>query len=219
MIDITESKRLENEVSKYHSHLEFSTLVEQLNRGDFDIAMSGIVMLPTRLKQMTFSDPYMQLTLAIVAPDYRRGEFKQRIKDGDFQGIRIAFARSEDASKIATELLPGAEPVEVSSLRDYLESGSKKADGMMWSAENGSAWTLLYPNFSVVPIHPPYRVPVGFAFSHKNNELADFVSQWLKIVRASQADERLYDHWILGKNADERGPRWSVIRNILHWVE
>jgi hypothetical protein len=28
-----------------------------------------------------------------------------------------------------------------------------------------------------------------------------------------------YDHWILGRTAEEKKPRWSVIRDVLHWVE
>ena len=29
----------------------------------------------------------------------------------------------------------------------------------------------------------------------------------------------LYDYWILGKNAVPKSPRWSVLRNVLHWVQ
>ena len=29
----------------------------------------------------------------------------------------------------------------------------------------------------------------------------------------------LYDRWILGKDAEQKEPRWSVIRNVLHWVD
>lgn len=29
----------------------------------------------------------------------------------------------------------------------------------------------------------------------------------------------LYGHWILGKQAIKRQPRWSIIRNMLHWVD
>jgi hypothetical protein len=29
----------------------------------------------------------------------------------------------------------------------------------------------------------------------------------------------IYDHWILGKTANQRQPRWSIIRNVLHWVD
>ena len=31
--------------------------------------------------------------------------------------------------------------------------------------------------------------------------------------------DALYGHWILGKYAVKREPRWSVIRNVLHWVD
>lgn len=198
---------------------EYSTLAEQLRRGDFDIAMSGIAMLPTRLTQMTFSEPYMQATGAIVVPDYRREEFIRRIDEGDFEGIRLAVARSGDIAKIATRLLPEAEFQQILSLRVYCESGGHGADGMIWSAESGAAWTLLYPNFSVVPIRPLYRVPVGFAVSQTNHELANFLSRWLLVVKAGPADERLYDHWILGRNVEKPRPRWSILRDVLHWVD
>ncbi len=138
---------------------EHSTLPEQLNSGEIDIAMSGITMLPTRLTRMSFSDPYMDVTAAIVTRDHRREEFTQRIVDGDFKDIKLAVARSSDISKIGATLLPGAEFVKVSSVRQFCEDGGDIADGMIWSAESGSAWTLLYPEFSVVPIIPLYRVP------------------------------------------------------------
>jgi hypothetical protein len=35
---------------------------------------------------------------------------------------------------------------------------------------------------------------------------------------ASPISAALYDYWILGKNAVPTPPRWSVIRNVLHWV-
>jgi ABC-type amino acid transport substrate-binding protein len=198
---------------------KFSTLPEQLNKGEIDIAMSGITMLPTRLTMMSFSDPYMDVTAAIVVRDHRREEFRQRIVDGDFMDIKLAVARSSDISKIGATLLPGAEFVQVSSVRQFCEDGGDIADGMIWSAESGSAWTLLYPEFSVVPIKPLYRVPVGYAVSQRNTELAAFVSQWLTFVKAGPADERLYDHWILGKNSEQQETRWSVIRDVLHWVD
>jgi ABC-type amino acid transport substrate-binding protein len=181
--------------------------------------MSGVAMLPTRLTQMTFSEPYMQVTGALVVLDHRREEFTQRIADGNFRGVRLAVARSGDIARIATALLPGAEFVNVSSLREFCESDGQEADGMIWTAEVGSAWTLLYPQFSVVPIRPLYRVPVGYAVSQDNVELAEFISRWLMVVDAGPADERLYDHWILGKNSEKKEPRWSVIRNVFQWVE
>jgi hypothetical protein len=31
--------------------------------------------------------------------------------------------------------------------------------------------------------------------------------------------QELYDYWILGKGAVETRPRWSIVRDVLHWVD
>jgi hypothetical protein len=31
--------------------------------------------------------------------------------------------------------------------------------------------------------------------------------------------DTLYRHWIPGEAATSTTPRWSVIRNVLHWVD
>ena len=31
--------------------------------------------------------------------------------------------------------------------------------------------------------------------------------------------EQLYEYWILGRATEDTGPRWSVIRDVLGWVE
>jgi hypothetical protein len=93
------------------------------------------------------------------------------------------------------------------------------ADGFVFAAESGSAWSLLYPEFSVVVIRPLFQVPVGYSVALENGDLASFLSRWLQVTIASPIDERLYDHWILGENVEKRGPRWSVIREVLHWVD
>jgi Na+/H+-dicarboxylate symporter/ABC-type amino acid transport substrate-binding protein len=198
---------------------EFSTLADQLERGDFDVAMSGIGMLPRRLARMRFTEPYIHMTAAIIVRDHRREEFTQRMARGDFRGIRLAATRSGDVEKLGAAVLPGAEWVRVPSLRHFFESEGREADGLVFTAEGGSAWSLLYPHFSVVPIRPLYRVPGGYPVAQGNDEFMAFLSTWLETIKASSIDERLYDHWILGKDAEKRGPRWSVIRDVLHWVE
>ena len=197
----------------------FATLSEQLNRGDFDIAMSGITMFPSRLTQMRFPRSISTVTAALIVPDHRREEISRMMDRHDFTGITLATARSDDASTIASTLLPGAEFTTLGSLREYLESGGKGADGMVWAAESGSAWTLLYPNFSRVLIRPLFQVPTSYPMALNNTELEGIISQWLGVIQVGPFDEQLYDHWILGKSADKRGKRWSMIRNVLGWVD
>ena len=49
---------------------------------------------------------------------------------------------------------------------------------------------------------------------------ATFVNTWIELKRRDGSLDGLYSHWILGKARRAAStPRWSVIRNVLHWVE
>ena len=49
--------------------------------------------------------------------------------------------------------------------------------------------------------------------------LADFINAWLRLKREDQMLEQLHRYWILGSGAKTRKPRWSVIRDVLGWVD
>ncbi len=107
----------------------------------------------------------------------------------------------------------------IGSPRAYFEAGGAGADALVWSAETGSAWTLLYPDFSVVPIRPITQLSLAYAVALREAEVAEYLSRWLEVFKGTSVDERLYDHWILGKTATPKAPRWSVLRNVLGWVK
>lgn len=78
----------------------------------------------------------------------------------------------------------------------------------------------MYPQFSVV-VPRPSRVaaPVGFALPQDARELATFVDTWVRLKKKDGTLDRLYANWILGQGAKPHEPRWSVIRNVLGWVD
>jgi ABC-type amino acid transport substrate-binding protein len=91
---------------------------------------------------------------------------------------------------------------------------------MVFSAERGSAWTLAYPQYSVVVPQPDVvRVPVAFPMRAGDERLREFVNHWIEICRRNGTLDRLYDHWILGRSPEADSRRWSVIRDVLHWMD
>ena len=86
------------------------------------------------------------------------------------------------------------------------------------TAEAGAAWTLLYPEFSVVLVRPLFQAPVGYPVARDNEAFAQFLGSWIRFTSAGGFDKRLYDHWILGKTPRKSGPRWSVLRDLLSWI-
>jgi len=52
-----------------------------------------------------------------------------------------------------------------------------------------------------------------------DEELADFLSHWIDLKQRDGTIDRIADHWLYGKTSTRQGPRWSIIRDVLHWVE
>jgi hypothetical protein len=88
------------------------------------------------------------------------------------------------------------------------------------AAERGSAWTLRSPQFTVVVPEPGVlKVPLAYALPQHDHDFARFLNTWIELKRRDGTIDDLYQYWILGRNAAARRPRWSVIRDVLHWVE
>jgi hypothetical protein len=49
--------------------------------------------------------------------------------------------------------------------------------------------------------------------------LADFVETWLTLQRESGILDRLQSYWINGEGAESTEPRWSIVRDVLGWVD
>ena len=46
-----------------------------------------------------------------------------------------------------------------------------------------------------------------------------FVERWAVLAAADGTTDQLYDYWILGRGTSTDPPRWSVIRDVFHWVD
>ncbi len=100
-----------------------------------------------------------------------------------------------------------------------LESGAPDVDAILHSAEHGAALTLLYPQFSVVVPTPNVSRPLGYSVARGNDELLGTLNAWLGEQKAKGIVDALYRHWMLGQAARiDKPPRWSVIRDVLGWV-
>jgi hypothetical protein len=155
-----------------------------------------------------------------VVPDHARNEFDtidelQRDKD-----LRLGVVNDETVVRLAERRLPSAEAVQIPRVATFFEAETLPTDGLVISAEAGSAWTLIYPEFQVVlPFREVTAWPLGYATAPGDGEFLRFLDLWIDLTRKTGFVSRLRDHWILGRTAVPRSPRWSVIRNVLNWVE
>jgi ABC-type amino acid transport substrate-binding protein len=85
-------------------------------------------------------------------------------------------------------------------------------------AESGSALTLLHPQYSVVVPQPhPVRIPTAFGTALHSGDLVEAANEWIVYAKSEGSIQRAYDYWVLGKGAEEKGRRWSIMRDVLDW--
>lgn len=189
-----------------------------LESGAVDIVMSGLAITPEKLLELGFSRPYLEETLAFVVSDHRRKEFRSRDAVKKLSGLRLAVPSGGDYAAKTREYLVDAELVVVDSPRDFFKAADGEFDGLLYAAEPGSAWTLIYPSFAVAVPHPDLmRVPLGVAFARDDLRLRDFLDAWILLKQRDGTIDRLFAYWFEGKDPSGRGRRWSLARDVLGW--
>ena len=92
-------------------------------------------------------------------------------------------------------------------------------EAFLLPAERGSVISLVYPQFTVVVPEPDViKVPLAYPLSPRGAHWEAFINTWIELKRRDGTIDRLYRHWVLGQDAIASQPRWSVIRDLLHWV-
>ena len=208
-----------------HVAIEFvrfdrDSLAEQLANDNFDIVMSGLVGTLERAEAMQHTDSHMTVTLALVVEDFRAPKFRTAalIRDSD---LRIGYVDlSLGFVSRLRKALPNAELVNLQTAQQFFEKEDSELDALLVSAESGSAYTLLYPDFAVViPKELKVSLPLFYAIGNRDEQMTDFLEHWITLRRDDGTVNEYYDYWILGKSARNQKPRWCVIRDVLHWVE
>jgi Na+/H+-dicarboxylate symporter/ABC-type amino acid transport substrate-binding protein len=195
-------------------------MTEQVNEGYCDIIMSGTVITPERAQAVAFSAPYMDVTLAFVVKDHRLEEFSSREALRHLKAPRLGVPNLPYYINKVQHFLPQATVVPLDSITEFFEGKGEELDAVLYSAEGGSAWSLLHPAYTVaIPQPGVLKGPVAYPLPRGDRELADFINIWIELKKRDRTIDTLYDYWILGKNAVPKQPHWSVIRDVLHWVK
>jgi Na+/H+-dicarboxylate symporter/ABC-type amino acid transport substrate-binding protein len=198
---------------------EIENLVADMNNDHFDIAISGITATAQRSAELLFSEPYMFVNMALVIPDYRRREFSSEGSIRAATGLRLGVHSGSNFGSRALEHFPNAKIVPLQSERDFFLLKEGELDALITTAEGGSAWTLLYPEYTTInPVETSERAPLVIAIPHEM-DIEEFLEMWVTLRKLDGTIDQLFDYWILGQDPGTEQPRWSIIRDVLHWVD
>jgi proton glutamate symport protein len=198
----------------------FATLAEQLEDDHFDIAMSGIALTVQRSRSFPSTPAYLSVNLALVVRDHEKRRFLDLGAVSAAQPLAIGVETDTYFGAAIRAWLPNVTLVELWSESEFFEGPPQHMDALATTAEAGSAWTLLFPEYSVLnPFKRKTRIPLVYPYAARDGHLGEFLESWIELKKHDGTVQSLYDYWILGRGAQIRQPRWSVLRNVLGWVE
>lgn len=195
------------------------TLSASLDAGFFDVAMSGLAMDIKQMDSLSYSDPVLELNVAIATKDHRVNSFKTNQSILEMENTTIAYVEHDDKIKEAKRVLPHLTFVKIDGYKDFFRQKGDKYDAVVISAEAGSAWTLFFPGYGIAILEGKNRYPVAYAVAQTNQSLLNYINNWQKLRKVDGHQQEFYDYWMLGKGATTPQPRWSIIRDVLHWVD
>jgi Na+/H+-dicarboxylate symporter/ABC-type amino acid transport substrate-binding protein len=197
---------------------------DMLNAGVCDLYMRSLPISGGRTLEFALTDPIYQSTVGLIVRDHLRQNFRHWHQVREMgASLQLGVDISPESITMMAGILPEATLLPLEDMEEQeraLRSGLRGLDAIADMAEEGAAWTLLYPEFTLAVPRPTKSIPVAYAVARGNQELLDAVNAWLISEKALGQVDELYDYWMLGgAGLKDKPPRWSVIRDVLGWVE
>jgi len=201
--------------------VSFGDVAGALDGGVIDV-MPGVWYRPFWFDSLRLSDPYLTATVGVVVRDDRRHDFATVERIRDQTGLRIGVPLDTRQLAFAIDHSFGRAAVELVTVNggaaSFFDGSTTGLDGFVMPAESGAAWTLIHPDYTVVVPQPnPVELPTAFGVARDAGELLDLVDEWVVYATSEGITDRAYEYWILGRGAEERRRRWSILDDGLGW--
>lgn len=196
---------------------EFDHMRRLVAEGRIDLGM-GMPYVGAALRDVSYSAAYLDGTLGLLVPDADRDRFASvdMLRGRVPLTIGLAYATPGIEGLIRASM-PGVNLrfVALASPADWISGKAPGVDAVALLAETGAAWSILHPAYSVVVPKPdPVEVPVGIAMRRGDRDLHDLVDDWLVVMRSTGELRRAREYWVLGRGAQPKRPRWSVMDDL-----
>ena len=219
-------------LNQFAKDLDINLSIIRINKGDdeakllangsIDILIGGNTVTPKRALKVDFSDSYTFHTAGIIVNDAKRAEFAELSAIQAMKTLKLGVGRNKYYQDMVKEYLPNAQLKQLNEpdyVRQFLKGNYKEVDALIYSTEAGSAWTMLYSNYSaIIPKGLKLRAPVAFALPKGQLDYVRYMNTWLKLKKENGFQDKVYNYWILGKNPKAQQPRWSVMKDVLGWL-
>ena len=195
--------------------MNYANIVEELQSGLYDIAMSSVSINEERLKSLSFTPPYLQPSFVFVTKNAKRKKFTSLVEIKANQELSIAVLKGTSYEKIALELFPLHKMILLETPDQF--ATNTQADALFWTEDEAIAWSLHHRHFRVVHPSPSMgKDSLSYAINQGSPEFTFYLNQWLQLKQNQGYTQKQYNLWILEKTemAAPPTPRWSLLKYL-----
>lgn len=195
---------------------ELDKLHESLANGYFDIAMSGLYITPERLRWAEVSTPYYQSPIGLIVPSDQAKFFLNMASIETIADLDIVSFKDPVLQPLVKRVFPFARHGVVDNY-DTLPT-RPDIDAAIWTFCQARCFSTTNDGFTAVKPRNLNEVMVfGYFLPSGSTQMQRYVNHWIELRELDDTIQRLTDYWIEGNRPGKIAPRWSIMRNVLHW--
>ena len=182
--------------------------------------MAGVAVTTLRAASTLFSPTYLDETLGFVVPDHSRDRFSSWEAFAEWPSLTIAVPDVPYYIDKLRQRRPRANCVSSRTTEQRFHDWDPAWMRSQFPRSAGRRGRCCYPQFSVVVPEPGImKVPLAYPIGRHDAAFASFINTWIDLKRKDGTIDVAV--CLLGARQERgAGPaRWSIIRDVLHWVE
>lgn len=190
------------------------TLLDDLRKHRFDIAIGGNYVTTERLEQALATKPYYQSPPTLIARSNIAEKLTSREGIAGVTDLKVACSNSPVLQKLTAELLPGRHVVTLASHAELTRK--PELDCILWTLVQAKAFARTYPGFTaVVPKDLGGLLMMAFLVPQDGQSFQRYLDYWLDIKKSDGFMKAQEEYWLNGVEEQGRTRRWSVIKDVL----
>jgi proton glutamate symport protein len=200
---------------------ELHRLEQWLDGAQIDLAVGGIQSSPQRAVRHQLSEGYQRVHLALVVPDAKVALIQNlsqpsRARQTLERPLRLAVSDPQllnpelqeqirrelvgDGGRLSVQLVPLAQKQQF-----FSAAGQAGLDGLLTTAEGGSAWAVLHPRTTLIaPFGDHLASELVWAVAGDDPALLRYINAWLGREQARGRTQDLFSHWVRAGTASRR---------------
>lgn len=200
--------------------MKYDNVAAELKEGVYDIALSALSINTHRLKEIAFTESYIEPEFVFLTTSPNKKKFSSLDSIKSRPHLSIAVLKGTSYEDQARSLFFN-HPIITLDSPDQFATTPPPADAFFWTENEAIAWALRHHQFKIIFPSPTIgRDSLAYGIAPNNPELLNYLNQWLELKKIQGYTDKQYNLWILEKTEIVviPPPRWSVLRHF-GWVQ